>query len=515
MPPFQTDPLIKFLTKRVAFQETSDKDLDLTTEDSIDYTVSPLPSTLPTLMTGSPSSTSSSLPYSSSSSASILSTITQSTEATIDNLSTLNVNKVNSFSSPSSYFPSRISSSTLSPFQSTVNKINTPIYSDNNNDNDNMVKGKEFVEDISRSTHMPVWSVLFVLTVIAAICGLIFYCCLHKWWRRWRADKGKGLITGKVDLRSVQLLGQTYKEKVQPDQEELTANMEEQAEDKDSTKSEVKLGRLQFKIDYDFSQSNLSITVIQAEELPGLDLSGTSDPYVKVYLLPDKKKKFETKVHRKTLNPVFNETFVFKVTYSEITVKTLVFAVYDFDRFSKHDQIGEVRIPLNTIDLAQTIEEWRDLTSVEGEQGQLGDICFSLRYVPTAGKLTVVILEAKNLKKMDVGGLSDPYVKIALMMNGKRIKKKKTSIKKCTLNPYYNESFTFEVPFEQIQKVQTVITVVDYDRIGTSEPIGKVVLGCNATGTELRHWMDMLASPRRPIAQWHSLKDPDDVGDKG
>lgn len=81
----------------------------------------------------------------------------------------------------------------------------------------------------------------------------------------------------------------------------------------------------------------------------------------------------------------------------------------------------------------------------------MGDICFSLRYVPTAGKLTVVILEAKNLKKMDVGGLSDPYVKIALMQNGKRLKKKKTSIKKCTLNPYYNESFTFEVPFEQIQ----------------------------------------------------------------
>lgn len=52
-------------------------------------------------------------------------------------------------------------------------------------------------------------------------------------------------------------------------------------------------------------------------------------------------------------------------------------------------------------------------------QEKLGDICFSLRYVPTSGKLTVCILEAKNLKKMDLGGLSDPYVKIALMSNGK------------------------------------------------------------------------------------------------
>jgi len=40
------------------------------------------------------------------------------------------------------------------------------------------------------------------------------------------------------------------------------------------------------------------------------------------------------------------------------------------------------------------------------QENRLGDICFSLRYVPTAGKMTVVVLEAKNLKKMDVGGLS-------------------------------------------------------------------------------------------------------------
>jgi synaptotagmin-1 len=71
-------------------------------------------------------------------------------------------------------------------------------------------------------------------------------------------------------------------------------------------------------LEYDFNSNSLAVTVIKAEELPALDMGGTSDPYVKVFLLPDKKKKFETKVHRKTLNPEFNETFVFKVSAKNI-----------------------------------------------------------------------------------------------------------------------------------------------------------------------------------------------------
>ncbi|XP_066938491.1 synaptotagmin 1 isoform X24 [Macrobrachium rosenbergii] len=348
---------------------------------------------------------------------------------------------------------------------------------------------------------MPVEGLIAILVGIGIVILAICLCCIRRCFKKRRTKKkdGKG-----GDMKSVQLLGSAYKDKA--DMEELAENAEDIAEEGESKKSEEKLGRLNFKLEYDFNSNSLSVTVIQCEELPALDMGGTSDPYVKVYLLPDKKKKFETKVHRKTLNPVFEETFTFKVPYADIMSKTLVFGIYDFDRFSKHDQIGEVKIPLCQVDLAQTIEEWRDLVSVEGDGGQLGDICFSLRYVPTAGKLTVVILEAKNLKKMDVGGLSDPYVKICLIQNGKRLKKKKTSIKKCTLNPYYNESFSFEIPFEQIQKVNLQVTVVDYDRIGTSEPIGRCVLGMNASGTELRHWSDMLASPRRPIAQWHTLK---------
>jgi Ca2+-dependent lipid-binding protein len=52
---------------------------------------------------------------------------------------------------------------------------------------------------------------------------------------------------------------------------------------------------------------------LQCCDLPAMDIGGTSDPYVKIYLLPEKKRKVETKVHRKTLNPTFNETFKFEV----------------------------------------------------------------------------------------------------------------------------------------------------------------------------------------------------------
>ncbi len=40
----------------------------------------------------------------------------------------------------------------------------------------------------------------------------------------------------------------------------------------------------------------------------------------------------------------------------------------------------------------------------------------------------------------------DPYVKIYLLYNGQRVAKKKTHVKKRTLNPVFNESFVFDLP---------------------------------------------------------------------
>lgn len=65
---------------------------------------------------------------------------------------------------------------------------------------------------------------------------------------------------------------------------------------------------------------------------------------------------------------MINGVLVKQVPYEELGGKTLVLSVYDYDRFSKHDVIGEVKIPMNTIDLGRPIEEWKDLESADQEE---------------------------------------------------------------------------------------------------------------------------------------------------
>ncbi|KAJ0069784.1 hypothetical protein NL108_014331, partial [Boleophthalmus pectinirostris] len=53
--------------------------------------------------------------------------------------------------------------------------------------------------------------------------------------------------------------------------------------------------------------------------------------------------------------------------------------------------------------------------------------------------------------------------------------------------------------------------VWDYDTVSRNDAIGKIYLGCDASGNQLRHWADMLSNPRRPVAQWHTLQSAQQV----
>ncbi|KAM6289188.1 synaptotagmin-C-like, partial [Aegotheles albertisi] len=266
-------------------------------------------------------------------------------------------------------------------------------------------------------------------------------------------------------------------------------------------------GRLAVALRYAYGSQQLVVRVLRALDLPAKDPNGFSDPYVKIYLLPDRKRKFQTKVHRKTLNPVFDETFTFGVPFGELPARRLHFSVYDFDRFSRHDLIGQVVLE-NLLEAAERGPEvpiWRDIQEGGGEKADLGEVNFSLCYLPTAGRLTVTVIRASNLRAMDLTGYSDPYVKASLMAEGRRLKKRKTSIKKNTLNPSYNEALVFDVPHESVHHVSLTIAVVDYDCIGHNEVIGLCRVGGDAEGAGREHWERMLANPRKPIEHWHTL----------
>ncbi|XP_061108432.1 synaptotagmin-10 [Conger conger] len=281
-----------------------------------------------------------------------------------------------------------------------------------------------------------------------------------------------------------------------------SVDSEEEAKEKVET-----CGKLSFSLRYDHEESCLVVEILKALELPAKDFTGTSDPYVKIYLLPERKKKFQTRVHRKTLNPQFCETFQFPVEYEQLSSRKLHFSVYDFDRFTSHDTIGEVIVDnlFELSDLSREAIVWKDIHCATTESVDLGEIMYSLCYLPTAGRMTLTVIKCRNLKVMDITGSSDPYVKVSLLCDGRRLKKRKTTTKKSTLNPVYNEAIIFDIPPENVEQVSLSILVMDYDRVGHNEVIGVCRTGPEVEGLGRDHWNEMLANPRKPVTHWHVL----------
>ncbi|XP_022900571.1 synaptotagmin-4 isoform X2 [Onthophagus taurus] len=278
------------------------------------------------------------------------------------------------------------------------------------------------------------------------------------------------------------------------------------------------LGQLVFKLRYKHEKNALVVSVVRCRDLPAKDPTvGSSDPYVKLQLLPEKQHKVKTRVLRKTRNPVYDEDFTFYgISFNQLPSITLHFVVLSFDRYSRDDIIGEVFCALNGIDLANIEHQQMALTreiqprSLKIRSQGRGEILVSLCWQPAANRLTVVVLKARNLPKMDVTGLADPYVKIYLLYNGLRIAKKKTHVKKRTLCPVFNESFVFEIPAggEGLENVSLEFLLLDWDRVTKNEVIGRLELGgSKCTGTALHHWNEVCNSPRRQIADWHKLRE--------
>ncbi|XP_048645521.1 synaptotagmin-17 isoform X5 [Marmota marmota marmota] len=231
--------------------------------------------------------------------------------------------------------------------------------------------------------------------------------------------------------------------------------------------SRYQLGMLHFSTQYDLLHNHLTVRVIEARDLPPpISQDGArqdlahSNPYVKICLLPDQKNSKQTAVKRKTQKPVFEERYTFEIPFLEAQRRTLLLTVVDFDKFSRHCVIGKVSVPLCEVDLVKGGHWWKALIPSSQNEVELGELLLSLNYLPSAGRLNVDIIRAKQLLQTDVSQGSDPFVKIQLVHGLKLVKTKKTSFLRGTIDPFYNESFSFKVPQEELENASLVFTAL-------------------------------------------------------
>ncbi|KAK3553319.1 hypothetical protein QTP86_034180 [Hemibagrus guttatus] len=268
------------------------------------------------------------------------------------------------------------------------------------------------------------------------------------------------------------------------------------------------LGLLHFSTQYDLVHGQLIVRVIEARDLPPPGAGAAhSNPYVKMSLLPDHKNSRQTGVKRKTQNPVFEERFTFELPFLEAQRRTLLLSVLDFDKFSRHCVIGKVTLPLNEVDLVKGGHWWKALVPSSQNEVELGELLLSLNYLPSAGRLNVDVIRAKQLLQTDMCQGSDPFVKVQLVAGLKLVKTKKTSCMRGTIDPYFNESFSFRVPHDELSEVSLVFTVYGHNVKSSNDFVGRVVIGQFSTGpAETTHWRRLLRSQRTPVEQWHSLR---------
>ena len=149
------------------------------------------------------------------------------------------------------------------------------------------------------------------------------------------------------------------------------------------------LGTIYFTLSYFAENLVLKLIIQKATGLPAKDISGTSDPFVKVLLLPDKKHKLETRVKRKNLNPTWNEVFTFEgFPHQKLVQRTLYLQVLDYDRFSRNDPIGEIDLDLSNVHFqAEPVQFTKQLRHCKRNPVSLCENClcgFSLVSLPGA-----------------------------------------------------------------------------------------------------------------------------------
>ncbi|XP_023787104.1 extended synaptotagmin-3 isoform X3 [Cyanistes caeruleus] len=129
--------------------------------------------------------------------------------------------------------------------------------------------------------------------------------------------------------------------------------------------TEVPLGEIQLTVRYASIRQSLVVLVNGCRNLVPSSNRGV-DPYVRIYLLPDRRwtSRKKTSVKKKTLNPQYDEKFEFFESLENIKKRTLDIAVKNSRPFISQErkELGKVRIDLSQEDLIKGFAQWYELT---------------------------------------------------------------------------------------------------------------------------------------------------------
>jgi hypothetical protein len=125
------------------------------------------------------------------------------------------------------------------------------------------------------------------------------------------------------------------------------------------------LGRIQLTMKYSVQRQRLIVVIHKIANIPLKDPSSIPDPYVKLYLLPERAKdsKRKTQVVKDNCNAVFDETFEYILSQGELNTKQLEVTVASQKQlfYSGSNILGMVVIDFEKLNISQPYTAWFDL----------------------------------------------------------------------------------------------------------------------------------------------------------
>ncbi|ETE62192.1 Synaptotagmin-12, partial [Ophiophagus hannah] len=270
---------------------------------------------------------------------------------------------------------------------------------------------------------------------------------------------------------------------------------------------EFTVGQIEVNMEYNVNSNTLYVTLLQGKDLMEKEDVNFESCFVRISLLPDEQIVGISRIQRSAYSVFFDEKFSIPLDPSTLEENSLRFSVFGIDEDERNISTGVAELKLSDLGIfVRPFNAWLYLQDMNKATDSVGEILLCLSYLPTAERLTVVVVKAKNLVWTNGKMTADPFVKVYLLQDGRKISKKKTAVKRDDTNPVFNEAMIFSVPAIVLQELSLRVTVAQCCEDGRAENIGHVVIGPAAGGMGITHWNQMLATLRKPISMWHALR---------